>query len=143
MFLVRRQEGQDLVEFALIAPLPFLLLFGILEFGVAVWRDNTVTNSSGEGARAALLCSLTDIQAIDRTVRQNPCHLVAVALFVLIGSGALRMLWSPRMIEYRSSSPCQRLPATVDSIRAVRVRMIFGRAEQECADRGPMLEVRT
>ncbi len=48
-----RDEGQDLVEFALIAPLLFLLLFGILEFGVVIWRYNTVANAAREGARAA------------------------------------------------------------------------------------------
>ncbi len=50
-----RDEGQDLVEFALLAPLLFLLLFGILEFGVAVWRYNTVSVAAREGARAAVV----------------------------------------------------------------------------------------
>ena len=63
MFLVRRHEGQDLVEFALVAPLLFLLLFGILEFGVAVWRYNTVANAAREGARAAVNYGLADRSA--------------------------------------------------------------------------------
>ena len=51
---MKRDEGQDLVEFALVAPLLFLLLFGIMEFGVAVWHYNTIANAAREGARTAI-----------------------------------------------------------------------------------------
>lgn len=50
-----RDRGQDIVEFALLAPLLFLLLFGIIEFGVAVFRYNTLSNAVREGARAAVV----------------------------------------------------------------------------------------
>ncbi len=44
------RRGAGPVEFALItAPLLFLLLFGILEFGVVIWRYNTVANAAREG----------------------------------------------------------------------------------------------
>ena len=52
---VKEEKGQDLVEFALIAPVLFLLLLGIMEFGVAVWHYNTIANAAREGARAAIL----------------------------------------------------------------------------------------
>lgn len=52
---LRRDDGQDLVEFALIAPLFFLLLFGILEFGLVIWHYNTVSIAAREGARAAIM----------------------------------------------------------------------------------------
>jgi len=51
----RRDEGQELVEFALLALPLFLILFGIIEFGVAVWHYNTISNAAREGARAALV----------------------------------------------------------------------------------------
>ncbi len=54
------ERGQDLVEFALVAPLLFLLLFGIIEFGVAVWRYNSVAVSAREGARAGIPYALAD-----------------------------------------------------------------------------------
>ena len=57
---MKRDEGQDLVEFALVAPLLFLLLFGIMEFGVAVWRYNTVANAAREGARAAIMFGMAN-----------------------------------------------------------------------------------
>ena len=41
------------MEFALIAPLLFLLLFGIIDFGRALDYYNQVTQLAGQGARAA------------------------------------------------------------------------------------------
>jgi Flp pilus assembly protein TadG len=41
------------VEFALISPLLFLLLFGIIDFGRALNYYNQVTQLAGQGARAA------------------------------------------------------------------------------------------
>jgi hypothetical protein len=47
------QHGTALVEFALIAPFLFLLLFGIIDFGRALDYYNQVTQLAGQGARAA------------------------------------------------------------------------------------------
>lgn len=44
-------QGQELVEFALILPLLLLLLFGIMEFGVVVFTYNTLANVGREVAR--------------------------------------------------------------------------------------------
>jgi hypothetical protein len=49
----RSERGTALVEFALIAPLLFLLLFGIIDFGRALDYYNQVTQLAGQGARAA------------------------------------------------------------------------------------------
>lgn len=49
----RDERGTALVEFALIAPLLFLLLFGIIDFGRALDYYNQVTQLAGQGARAA------------------------------------------------------------------------------------------
>jgi Flp pilus assembly protein TadG len=46
-----RERGQDLIEFALIAPVLILLLFGILQTGLIVMQYNTVANAAREGAR--------------------------------------------------------------------------------------------
>ncbi len=47
------QRGTALVEFALVAPLLFLLLFGIVDFGRALDYYNQMTQLAGQGARAA------------------------------------------------------------------------------------------
>ena len=49
----RNQAGQSLVEFALSSVLFFTVIFGIVQFGRAVWQYNTVSNLAQEGARWA------------------------------------------------------------------------------------------
>ena len=49
----RNQAGQSLVEFALSSILFFTVIFGIVQFGRAVWQYNTVSNLAQEGARWA------------------------------------------------------------------------------------------
>src|SRR5918912_2542495 len=53
--LIRGERGVALVEFALIAPLALLLLFGIFDFGKAMnyWIDET--HLANEGARWAVV----------------------------------------------------------------------------------------
>ncbi|RTQ99640.1 TadE/TadG family type IV pilus assembly protein [Halomonas nitroreducens] len=52
---LRRQRGSETVEFAISATLLFLLLFGIIEFSVALFDKATLTNASREGARTGIL----------------------------------------------------------------------------------------
>lgn len=49
----KTRVGQNLVEFALIGPIFFLLVFGILEGGRLIWTYHTVSNATKEGARFA------------------------------------------------------------------------------------------
>ena len=51
----RRRRGAFIVEFAVVAPVFFLLVFGILEFGRMVMVQQVLTNASREGARRAVL----------------------------------------------------------------------------------------
>jgi Flp pilus assembly protein TadG len=45
------EDGQSLVEFALVIPIFLLVLFAIVDFGMAFHAWITVTNSAREGAR--------------------------------------------------------------------------------------------
>jgi Flp pilus assembly pilin Flp len=49
------QRGTAMVEFALIAPLLFVVLFGIIEFGILLYDKAMITNASREGARAGIV----------------------------------------------------------------------------------------
>jgi len=49
----KREEGQALVEFALVATLLLLLLFGAIEFGRVFHAYHVITSAAREGARAA------------------------------------------------------------------------------------------
>ena len=54
------EQGQELVEFALILPLLLLLLLGIIEFGIAVFHYNSIANVSREVARFGVVHPKTD-----------------------------------------------------------------------------------
>jgi len=47
------------VEFAIVAPVFFLLVFGMIEFGRMVMVQQVITNASREGARIAILDNST------------------------------------------------------------------------------------
>jgi Flp pilus assembly protein TadG len=52
---VRDRGGQALAEFVLVVPILLLLVFGIVEFGLAFRTHQIVTNTAREGARVAVL----------------------------------------------------------------------------------------
>ncbi len=57
-----------MVEFAVVAPLFFLLVFGMIEYGRMIMVQQILTNGSREGARLAVLdgISTSDVQtAVD------------------------------------------------------------------------------
>ena len=51
----RNRKGAAAVEFAIVAPIFFLLIFGMIEFGRMVMVQQVITNASREGARVAVL----------------------------------------------------------------------------------------
>ena len=51
----RRGRAQALVEFALVAPIFFLLLFGIIDFGRYVYYVQVLNNAAREGTRYAIV----------------------------------------------------------------------------------------
>jgi hypothetical protein len=51
----RKQRGAAAVEFAVVAPVFLLLVFGMIEYGRMVMVQQMLTNASREGARRAVL----------------------------------------------------------------------------------------
>jgi Flp pilus assembly protein TadG len=49
-----RSGGQSMVEFAVLAPIFFLLLLGTIDLGRAVYIYNTISDAAREGTRAAV-----------------------------------------------------------------------------------------
>ena len=62
----RKRRGAAVVEFAIVAPLFFLLIFGMIEYGRMVMVQQVITNASREGARRAV--AKTAGGAIKKTV---------------------------------------------------------------------------
>ena len=52
--LWRRRSGQSMVEFAVLAPIFFLLLLGTIDLGRAIYVYNSISDAAREGARAAV-----------------------------------------------------------------------------------------
>jgi Flp pilus assembly protein TadG len=63
----RAQRGVAAVEFAIVLPLLLLVLFGIVEFGVALYDKAMITNASREGARAGVVLRTPKPNAQDIT----------------------------------------------------------------------------
>ena len=51
--LIKQQQGQSLVEFALLLPMLVIILFGTVEFGRLWMTMNVLTGAAREGARVA------------------------------------------------------------------------------------------
>ena len=64
--LRRTDRGQSLAEFAIVVPIFLILVFGIVDFSMALRAWLTVTNASREGARVLVLgqsCSQVTAQS--------------------------------------------------------------------------------
>ncbi|HEX6351268.1 MAG TPA: TadE/TadG family type IV pilus assembly protein [Candidatus Dormibacteraeota bacterium] len=79
----RGQRSQSMVEFALVAPVLLLLIFGIVDFGRVIYEYVTINQAVNEGARVAIrdspvLPTNSDVETAVRVhavdvVLSNPC----------------------------------------------------------------------
>jgi len=76
----KAQNGQVIIEFALILPILLLILGGIIEFGILLYNKQVITNASREAARAGIIYLvdkttgnkiIPDIEGIARDYCQN------------------------------------------------------------------------
>lgn len=91
---VRRhtRKGTAVVEFALVAPLFFLLVFGIIEFGRLIMVQQIVTNTAREAARMAIIdgANLTSIKnTLETDLDDMSVPNATVTLIELADSGGL------------------------------------------------------
>jgi Flp pilus assembly protein TadG len=62
-----REGGQALVEFALVLPILCVLLFGVMQFGIAFWTYQQVSAAASEGARKAAVSRTSPTRTSDIT----------------------------------------------------------------------------
>lgn len=62
----KKRRGAAVAEFAIVAPIFILLVFGMIEFGRAVMVQQVLVNASREGARLAVLDGTTVSQIEQR-----------------------------------------------------------------------------
>jgi Flp pilus assembly protein TadG len=70
----KSEKGQALMEFAMVSLLLFTLIFGIVEFGRALWTWNTITHATRAGARygAVAIPTSDDGEVIKVVVYNDP-----------------------------------------------------------------------
>lgn len=76
----RWRDGQALAEFALIAPILFLLLFGVLQLGLLFGGQNGLVNGVREAARRAATYRVNDASLSDASIRAAVCSAVQAEL---------------------------------------------------------------
>lgn len=93
------QKGVAIIEAALTLPLVLLVLFGVINFGVALYNKSVITNASREAARNGIVFSSTvDYDAIAQDAI-NRC--------------------TGRLINFGGSTTCTAEAEPVSSINAV------------------------
>lgn len=108
------QRSQAIVEFAIIAPVLLLLLFGIIDFGRVIYYYVTLNQAVNEGARTAIRSSaqLPTNADVETAVRQ---HAVDVVLANPCPNGPITTATPPAnqgWIYITEPDP----PATVESL---------------------------
>jgi len=64
-----RRRGATTVEFAIIAPMFFMFVLGVVEFSRMMMLQHSMTNACREGCRTAILASTDDTTDVDASVR--------------------------------------------------------------------------
>jgi len=67
----RARRGTASVEFALVAPVFFLVVFGLIENGRMLMLQHAMTNAAREGCRAAGLASSISASDVETAVRDH------------------------------------------------------------------------
>jgi Flp pilus assembly protein TadG len=93
-----RDRGQALTEFALIAPILFLLLFGVLQLGLLFAGQNGLVNGVRDAARRAVTWRVNDASLTDAGIRTAVCTAVEDTLTAKL-SGALPGFTAARLTD--------------------------------------------
>ena len=75
----RRSRAQSMVEFAVLAPIFFLLLIGTIDLGRAIYIYNSISDAAREGARASIPQNVATLS--------NPNSVVLAAADSKLGGG--------------------------------------------------------
>jgi Flp pilus assembly protein TadG len=62
------ERGATLVEFSIAATVFLTVMFGVIEFGRALWTHNALTDAARKGARYAVVHTATDVADVKKVV---------------------------------------------------------------------------
>jgi len=109
---IREERGTSAVEFAIVSSVLFLVLFGIVQFGIAFNQFQGVQASAREGARTASL-SATTVDEIRQRVKDSvsiiaPANLASSCPGALaVNTGCIQVEQPPgTVISAGTAQPC-------------------------------------
>lgn len=131
----RLQRGLAVIEFALVAPLFFLLLLGVIEFARLLYVWDTVQEVTRQAARQAVVTDFTNADAMDAIRREAVFRLATdvnaalpAAPEITSNNVVVRYLnFSAAYVNVGSTSPAQNIvtcmadPQSANCIRYVEV----------------------
>lgn len=108
------ERGASLVEFALILPLLCLFLFGIIQWGIAFDKKQSINSAAREGARTAAIPTKTvnDIDAVVQSSFQTVTNNGPVTTEVWLIS-------NPAVKFTALQKPCEGAPGNTVVVRAI------------------------
>jgi hypothetical protein len=101
----RSERGASALEFGLVAPLMFLLIFGLIQYGYLFWSLTTASATAREAARRMVVGHDWDTCAVP--------HAVAHARQPALGAGGVRL--THRFTD-TAGNPLAREPAVGDLV---------------------------
>ena len=81
----RGEQGQSLVEFALIVPLLLLVVLGLFDVARAVWQENTLAFAAREGSRYAIVHGAAATSPVPYCASCSPSAIVSAVQGAAIG----------------------------------------------------------
>ena len=99
----RARRGASVVEFAVLAPVMFLLIFGIIEFGRLMMVQEAMTSAAREACREASLATTINASDVDTAARNVMLGVMADAA----NTAKVRVTMTPAsMANVSSGMPC-------------------------------------
>lgn len=90
---LRDIRGTSALEFALVAPIFFLAMFGTVDFGRAMWAYSTIESAATEGARYAAIRGSNKL--FPATASQVKSFVVSRAYALDVNTNQVTVAWNP------------------------------------------------
>lgn len=85
----RRERGQALVEFTLVAPILFLMLFAVIQAGLLFGAQNGFVNGVRDAARRASTYRVTELTFVDAGLKADICAAITGELVRQLGGNQM------------------------------------------------------
>ena len=102
----RDRRGVAAIEFAIVAPLLIMMMFGMIMYGSWFWMAHSVQSMASEGARAA-------IAGLDPAEREQLARAFVGLQVGDLGLDSARRRWRSRARPTSSASTSPMTPATI------------------------------